>query len=207
MTVDLYILAAGRSLRMGRPKPLVEVGGTSLLERSVRAGHASSVRSVTVVTGSSRREVEALASDLGAGALWNKRYRDGLASSVALAARHAGQRGSPADGLLLAGCDQPFLTAGVLDRLVAAAQGDLSRAVACKYEKTVGNPALFPFSWWPELLGLQGDRGAKVILERHSDHLVQIDWQAGRINVNSMADLDRIDPVSLPDPGNSIMIV
>jgi molybdenum cofactor cytidylyltransferase len=207
MTVDLYILAAGRSRRMGRPKPLVEVGGICLLERAIRAGHASTVRSVTVVTGSSRREVEALASDLGAGMLWNRRYRDGLASSVALAARHAGQRDTPANGLLLAGCDQPFLTAGVLDGLIAAAQVDLSRAAACEYGNTVGVPALFPFRWWPELLDLQGDRGAKAILERYRDHLAPIDWEAGRINVNSMADLDRIDPVSLPDPGNSIMIV
>ena len=49
MIVDFYVLAAGLSVRMGRPKALVELGGISLLERTVRAGQASSVRSVTVV--------------------------------------------------------------------------------------------------------------------------------------------------------------
>jgi molybdenum cofactor cytidylyltransferase len=207
MTVDLYVLAAGRSVRMGRPKALVELGGTSLLGRTVRAGQASSVRSVTVVTGSSYREVEALASCLAAGTVRNERYRDGLAASVAAAARHAGLRDRSADGLLLAGCDQPYMTAGLLNRMVAEAREMPDRAVACRYGETIGIPALFPSDWWPELLELRGDRGAKQVLQQHRGRLVEIEWEAGRINVNSQADLDRIDPASLPGPGNPIMIV
>jgi molybdenum cofactor cytidylyltransferase len=207
VTVDLYILAAGRSVRMGRPKPLVEIGGASLLERSIRAGRESSARSVTVVSGSGRRDVEALAASLGAGTFWNQGYREGMASSVAAAARHAGAQADPAASLLLIGCDQPFLTAGVVDHMIAAATEDSSRVVACAYGKTVGIPALFPSYVWPELLDLEGDRGAKAILERHADRLVRIEWAPGRINVNTTADLDRIDPASLPDPGNPIIIV
>lgn len=207
MTVDLYILAAGRSVRMGRPKPLVEIGATSLLERSIRAGRESPARSVTVVTGSAQREVEALAGSLGAGTIWNDRYRDGMATSVATAAGHAGVQADPAAGLLLVGCDQPFLTAGILKRMMATARDDRSRVVACRYGETTGIPALFPSDLWPLLLELTGDRGAKSILERHSGRLVRIDWEAGRINVNTAADLDRIDPASLPDPGDPIIIV
>ena len=207
MTVDLYILAAGRSVRMGRPKPLVELGGISLLERSIRAGARSLARSVTVVTGSARVKVEALAAALGAGTLWNERYRDGLGGSVAAAARHAGLQDDPAGGLLFTGCDQPFLTAGVLNRMIATAREQEGRAVACRYGETLGIPALFPAALWPELLGLKGDRGAKSILKRHSGRLAPVEWEDGRFNVNTPADLDRIDPVSLPDPGNPIMIV
>ncbi len=207
MIVDLYVLAAGLSVRMGRPKALVELGGISLLERTVRAGQASSVRSVTVVTGSSCREVEALASELVADTVRNARYRDGLAASVVAAVRHAGLRERLATGLLLAGCDQPYITAGLFNRMVTEARKDPDQAVACRYGATIGIPALFPSDRWPELLELRGDRGAKAVLERHRGRLVGIDWEAGRINVNSRADLDRIDPASLPSPGNPIMVV
>jgi molybdenum cofactor cytidylyltransferase len=207
MTVDLYILAAGRSVRMGRPKPLVEIGGISLLERSIRAGRASPARGVTVVTGSAHVEVEALAASLGAGTIRNEQYREGVASSVAAAARHAGVQAEPADGLLLAGCDQPFLTAGLLGCMISASREGRSRIVACEYMETVGIPALFPSDLWSELLDLEGDRGAKSILERHSGRLLRIGWEDGRINVNTMDDLGRIDPASLPDPGDPIMIV
>lgn len=207
MTVDLYILAAGRSVRMGRPKPLVELGGISLLERAIRAGQASSARSVTVVTGSSRQEVEEQAAAMEAGTTWNRAYRDGLSGSIAAAVRHAGLHPDPASSLILAGCDQPFLTAGLLNRLAAAACDDPDRAVACGYAGTVGVPALFPSGWWPELLDLYGDKGAKTVLQRHSRRLVQVDWPQGGINVNRSADLASIDPASLPDPGNSIMVV
>jgi len=207
MTVDLYILAAGRSVRMGRPKPLVEIGGTCLLERAIRAGRQSSVRSVTVVTGSHRGEVEALASDLDTGTVWNKRFRDGMATSVALAARQASIAADPADSLLLVGCDQPFLTAGVLNRMISATGENRSRVVACRYGKITGIPALFPSDVWPELLDLEGDHGAKSILRQHRDRLFPIVWEAGLINVNTAEDLDRIDPASLPDPRDPIMIV
>jgi molybdenum cofactor cytidylyltransferase len=207
MIVDLYILAAGMSTRMGQPKPLVQLGATSLLERTVRAGAGSKVRSVTVVTGSCREEVGLLASNLGTRTIWNERYRDGLASSIAASVRDAERSEDPADGLILAGCDQPFLTAGLLDRMISSGQDSPESAVVCEYGDTIGTPAMFPPGWWPELLELQGDRGAKTVLGRWPDRTVGIGWEAGRININTPADLDRIDPASLPDPGNPIMTV
>ena len=59
MVADLFILAAGQSVRMGRSKPLVKLGSMTLLERAVRAGMGSGVRNVTVVTGADGREVSA----------------------------------------------------------------------------------------------------------------------------------------------------
>ncbi len=58
--MSAIILAAGTSSRMGRPKPLLEVGGQRLLERVLEAVQHSTAEEIVVVlgatrTGSSRR--------------------------------------------------------------------------------------------------------------------------------------------------------
>ncbi len=51
MSVAAIILAAGASLRLGRPKQLVRLGDETLLERTVRICHEAGCTSVVVVLG------------------------------------------------------------------------------------------------------------------------------------------------------------
>lgn len=66
LTPPAVILAAGQGSRLclpdGPPKPLMELLGRSLLERSMRTAHAAGVRRFVVVVGHRRREVAACAT-------------------------------------------------------------------------------------------------------------------------------------------------
>jgi molybdenum cofactor cytidylyltransferase len=208
MMVDMFILAAGRSARMGRPKPLVELQGMSLLERVIRAGLASQVRNVTVVTGAAGRQVEAKATRLGAKVVSNLEFDDGLSTSVKTAVQAASARERPPQAILLAVCDQPGLTAGVLNSLIQAGFPERRSpcTAACRYGGIIGVPALFPQKDWPRLLALTGDQGARPVLAQLADQVRTVHWPPGAVNLNSPADVARIDLSSLEEPACRIMI-
>jgi molybdenum cofactor cytidylyltransferase len=208
MLVDLFILAAGRSARMGRPKPLVELGGMTLLERAVRAGLASQVRHVTVVTGSAGREVEREAERLGVTTVSNLDFDAGLSGSVKRAVQASSSLERPSQAVLLTVCDQPGLTAGVLDSLIQAGFPERQNpcTAACRYGGITGVPALFPQKDWPRLLALTGDQGARPVLAQLADQVRTVHWPPGVVNLNSPADVARFDLSSLEEPACRIMI-
>jgi choline kinase len=69
-TPAAVILAAGQGSRLGGrddlPKPLTELLGLSLLERTIRTAHAADVRRFVVVTGHRQHEVAAATSSIAA---------------------------------------------------------------------------------------------------------------------------------------------
>lgn len=208
MLVDQFILAAGRSARMGRPKPLVELGGMTLLERVVRAGQASQVRHVTVITGSAGQEVATEAERLGVTTASNLDFDAGLSGSVKRAVQAASALERPPQAVLLTVCDQPGLTAGVLDSLIQAGFPERQNrcTAACRYGGITGVPALFPQKDWPRLLALTGDQGAGPVLAQLADQVRTVHWPPGIVNLNSPADVARFDLSSLQEPACRIMI-
>ena len=111
--------------------------------------------------------------------------------------------------MILAACDQPFLTSGVLDSLVGAARSGSSEdplPAAAGYEGILGVPALFPKKFWGELEGLTGDQGAGRMLNRLGSAVQVLDWPEGAVNLNRVSDLARPDLASLPRPDCRIMV-
>jgi molybdenum cofactor cytidylyltransferase len=89
-----------------------------------------------------------------------RRWREGLAASLAAGVRRAPRR---ARCLLVMTVDQWRIDAADLARLLAA-PGRSPAAAA--YGDRLGVPAVFPRRLWPALLRLRGDRGARELLER-----------------------------------------
>ena len=107
MTVHAIILAAGRGQRLGaaaagRPKCLLEFGGSSLLERHLTQLHELGVAHITLVTGYRHEQVAAALSALGdrgqVERITNPEFTAGSVVSLHCAAR---QLQSGADILLM----------------------------------------------------------------------------------------------------------
>lgn len=109
------VLCGGQSRRMGRPKALLPFGPETLLQRMVRLVEPIAGRIVVVAAG--EQPLPPLPADvLVARDRWPQAGPlAGLASGVATLAE------SPVSRLLVVGCDQPLLTRGWLEALLAAA--------------------------------------------------------------------------------------
>ena len=70
-------------------------------------------------------------------------------------------------------CDQPFVNATVINRLLETYHAKPSLLVASEYEsngeRTRGIPALFSRALFSELMAVRGAEGAKRVIERHQN--------------------------------------
>jgi molybdenum cofactor cytidylyltransferase len=157
--VAAVVLAAGRSTRMGaQNKLLADLGGRPMVRWVVEAVLASKASSVLVVTGHMAADVGAALGGLDVTLVANSGYATGLASSL-----KAGIRAVPAgcDGALILLGDMPGITAELVDRLVETFTQAGDCIVVPVHKGRQGNPALWPRRFFPELLQLDGDAGAR----------------------------------------------
>ena len=186
MNVALVILAAGDSSRLGRPKQLVRVLGTTLLRRAAVTACASRAADVIAVFGYDSRVMHAELEGLRARVLENPDWREGISSSVRAAVRGL----LPVtDGVLFVTCDQPRLTVDHLNALIDAFERAPDSPVASGYGGTAGVPVLFPRALFGELLSLEGDRGAQRVALAHERDLVVIPWPDGTFDVDTPPDV------------------
>ncbi|WP_306591979.1 nucleotidyltransferase family protein [Geothrix sp. 21YS21S-4] len=180
--IPALILAAGAGRRMGGPKALLVIEGESLLRRAARAALAAGCGPVVAVVGAWDPGLQGLAVH----AVPNPDAAEGMASSirVGMAALPAGT-----EAVLILAVDQPAVDADLLRRLLALAAADPSRPAACAYAGTLGVPAVLPRRLFPELMGLQGDRGAKGILLREG--AASLPFPGGEADLDTPGDLGR----------------
>lgn len=183
--IAALVLAAGRASRFGRSKLLEHVDGKSLVARAVDLG-ASVCGSLTLlVVGHDRRNVRDAAGSGVTAFTINDRYAEGLSTSIragVAALEHS------ADGILLLLADQPAVAKAHLETLVS--RFNTERPVATAYRETVGPPAVFPAAAFPALKFLEGDTGAKRLLEDLQADIVP--FEAAGIDIDTEDDLRRL---------------
>ena len=158
MSIAAVILAAGFSRRLGREKQSIEFAGEMLVERAVRMAREAGLMQVIVVVNREASFCEAL-EERGCLIVMNELAEEGMASSIRRGVSAAWTL--RASGVLLMTCDQVGLEVGHLQELVA----DPGRTAGSGYAGRVGIPAYFPAEKFGDLLVLQGDTGAKVLLK------------------------------------------
>jgi molybdenum cofactor cytidylyltransferase len=162
--VSAVVLAAGGSTRMGRPKLALPVHGEPMIRRAAQAARASRCGEVIVVLGANADIYRPLLDGLDVGIVENPDPGEGMGSSIRVGVAAV----SPdAGGLVILLADQPFVTSEVIDRLIEAAEVEGRRIVASAYRGTVGPPVYFHRALFLELLVLEGDRGARSVIEAH----------------------------------------
>jgi len=180
------LLAAGASLRLGRPKQLLPWQGETLVRRAARAALEAGVDELIVVVGSHREEVAASLSGLVLRVVENERWPEGLGTSIA-----AGVRAASGDAVLLQLADQPGVDAALLRELVAGMRAGHER-VACAYAGVIGVPALFSDpADLAALGGMSGERGAQALLRRAGVEVLAIPAERAAHDIDDEADWRR----------------
>lgn len=184
------VLAAGASQRLGRPKQLVPYRGKPLLRHAVDAALAAGVGPVVVVLGAEAERIARALAGLGVGIVINREWRAGLGGSVAAGVRAAAGLEPAVAGVLLLACDQPLVTPELL-RSLAAGLAAGAPVAAAGYGGTLGVPAAFERRLFPELLGLDADRGARDVIARHRDQAVSAPFPEGELDIDTAEDVLR----------------
>ncbi len=173
--VAAVVLAAGRSSRMApRHKLLIEdASGRAMVARVVDGVLASRARPILVVTGHRAAEVQAALAGRPVTFVPAADYAAGLSAS--LRAGLAAVPPSTAAALVVLG-DMPLVTPATIDRLVDSYDPEEGRTiVAPRYDGQLGNPVLWDRRYFPAMMALNGDTGARALLRQHGEAIAEID--------------------------------
>jgi len=171
--IAAVVLAAGRSSRMGGPNKLLEqIGGRPLVRIVTEAALGSRARPVIVVTGHQRERVEAALAGLPVQFAYNPNFADGLGTSL-----KAGIAMLPAetDGTIVCLGDMPQVDAALIDRLIAAFDPDKGALVVVPtIEGKRGNPVVWSRRFFPDLMAVEGDVGARYLIGRYAEAVTEV---------------------------------
>jgi molybdenum cofactor cytidylyltransferase len=175
---------------MGVPKLALPVDGTPMLRRVVEAAAGSRCRETVVVLGAHEDAYRALLEGTPARVVVNPEFAHGLSTSIRAGVAALSPQ-SEAVVILLG--DQPRITAPVVDRLIAVYVEEGKRIVASAYRGAVGVPVLFDAALYLELLTLEGDAGARSVIEAYPQHGVAVTLEDGAWeDVDTPEDLRRL---------------
>lgn len=177
ISVAIILLAAGKASRMGDGAPhklLAEFSGVPLVRRSAEQAISSGANSVTAVTGYRQEEIAAALSGLGIGLAHNPDYASGMAGSLIVGFSAPQTRW--ADGVLVMLADMPQVTAEDLKLLIAAFRKAGGQAIVRAVSQGKrGNPVILPQSLHDEVMRLEGDVGARHIIESSGLAVIDVD--------------------------------
>lgn len=192
--IAVIILAAGASKRLGKPKQLLVFRGETLLTRAVKAALSSGCRPVIVVLSANaesvRREIEEFDVEIAE----NREWKNGMGTSIRIGLEKLLEMQPDISAAVLAVCDQPFVSADLIEQLAVSFRLTNAPIVACSYGDTIGVPTLFSRRLFLELSSLETDGGAKKIIYRHRKSVVEIPFEAGATDIDTERDyLNLID--------------
>ncbi|MFN3461634.1 MAG: NTP transferase domain-containing protein [Oceanibaculum sp.] len=180
--IAALVLAAGRSSRMGRNKLLLDLEGRPILAHVVAEAAAAGIADIIVVTGHQAGKVKAALADARVRTVEARDHATGMAASL-----KAGLKALPADAdavLVLLG-DMPQVSADLIRAIIAAYNPLEGRAIVLPVaDGKRGNPALFDRRFFPEMLALEGDIGARQIIAANGEAVAEVPADPGQIFVD-----------------------
>ena len=170
--INAIILAAGRSKRMGKPKPLLRFNDQTFLEHIISVLKHSEVDRITVVLGAEAETIRKSVDLSGTNIVINKDYQKEQLSSLT-----AGIKESPEDteAILICLVDNPFITEEVVNKIVRTFKETNNPIIVPVFEKERGHPALFSKSLFNDLLNAPEEKGARHVLYSNEDKVLELE--------------------------------
>lgn len=158
----VVILAAGTSSRLGFPKQLLVYKNETLLKIAVKKALEIS-KDVFVILGHEKEKCEKELEDFDVNIVFNKNYEKGMGSSLSCGIKASKEF----THTMIMLCDQPFIPISHYQTLKENIQNENIIASSYGENKNSKVPAIFPKTYYEELLKLDADMGAKIILQKN----------------------------------------
>jgi molybdenum cofactor cytidylyltransferase len=181
------VLAAGEGSRFGGPKQLAELDGRPLLEHVLASVAAvPAIERYVLVLGAHASEIQAAIDPRGAEVVLCNDWADGQAASLRAGLSAVADLSA---AVILLG-DQPGITPAAIEAVLAHFDG--TRPLRAVYDGAPGHPVVLQRQLVREAMELQGDIGARELLENARALRVEVGHLCEPADVDTPADLDRL---------------
>ena len=194
--IAAVVLAAGRSRRMAPHNKLLvtDRAGKPMIARVVDNVLSSGARPILVVIGHQSENIESALAGKPVNFIHATDYAEGLAASL-----KAGIAAVPEDCAAAMVClgDMPLVTGRMIDRLLSAYDPEEGRQIVLPtFRGKQGNPMLWDRRFFPEMLQITGDSGARFLIGKYAEVLAEIEMGDDAV----LRDFDTTDALATLPP-------
>lgn len=185
------LLAAGRARRFGAAKLARPLRGTPVVRWSAEALRAGGVDEVVVMVPANDTAVSAALGGVAVRLVGNPEPDRGIGHSIAL-----GIVALPphAEAVVVALADEPGLRPEWVREVIARRRPGGPAIVAPTFRGVRGHPVLFDRRVFPELAALDGDRGARAVVDRDPGRVAFVEMGTPPLrDVDTPEDLARLE--------------
>ena len=170
--ISSILLAAGQSKRMsGENKLIKSVKGIPLIKCALNNILKSHVNEIVIVLGYENETIEKLIDKTSRiKFVFNSNFETGMASSIKKGIENLSGK---TDAFFISLGDMPSINYDTYNQLIKCNKN--KKAIVPMFKGQQGNPVLFPKSFEEKLLSIQGDSGAKKILEINKKEVLYLE--------------------------------
>lgn len=189
----IILLAAGNSSRMGSPKQLLNYQGKTLLEQIIdTALEVFDKNKVIVVLGAHHHEISSAIKDKNILKSINEKWESGMASSIQSGLKTLLTSFTEMERCFISVCDQPYLKKEVFLEMQRLSHDSSKEIIVAKYADTLGVPALFSKKYFEKLMNLEGEQGAKKIIQQNMEDVETFTFEEGAIDIDTPSDYENL---------------
>ena len=170
--ISAVLLAAGQSKRMNEENKLTKkIQGIPLIKRSVQNILNSSVNELIIVLGHQKEIIEKLINkNEKIKFIFNKDYGSGIASSIKIGVDNLSKK---TEAFFICLGDMPMVNKDIYNKLIQS-RNNKKEIFIPTYKNKQGNPILFNSTMKEKIMFIDGDIGAKKILQSNKEKILHL---------------------------------
>jgi len=167
--ISAILLAAGESKRMnGENKLIKKIYGKPLIEHSVKNILESPIDELIIITGHQSKLVKSILSkNKKIKFFFNNDYKTGMASSIKIGLNNLSEK---TEAFFICLGDMPMVNSDIYNQLIKFR--NKKDIIIPIYNNQQGNPVLFSISMKDKIKTVEGDVGAKRIIDMNKDKIL-----------------------------------
>lgn len=166
------ILAAGKGRRAGFGKLSRKINQKSMLEHVAKTAYDSNLYDTIIITGYERIFAEKIANKFGFKSFYNPNYSKGMSTSLKLGVTCL-PRNCEAFCIILG--DMPYIKTSTINSLIFTFMNSKKDIVVPKYKNQRGHPVAISVKYKKQILDIQGDKGARDVIESNLENVLFVD--------------------------------
>ena len=171
--ITSIILAAGMSKRMKQGnKLLLKYNQSNILQSTIQNLTESNIDEILIVLGHEFIDVKRTLSDIGGKIIFNEDYSKGMSSSIIKGIQSINPMSK---GVMICLGDMPKVKTETYNTLINIFNDikEKRKIILPVFNGQRGNPIIFTSYFFRSLLNLEGDKGAKELINKHENCVIQ----------------------------------